>query len=75
MPVNAATMNWALGLNSDQTTWNVIDQITLNVVAILGPPRPLPWASVSEGRSTPGAPQQNDTPVTNQIFKGPDPDA
>src|SRR5262249_14306586 len=52
---NAATINWALGLNSDQTTWNVIDQITLNVIATLGPARPLPWASVSQGQSTPGA--------------------
>ena len=52
---NSATINWALGLNSDGPTWNVIDQITLNVMARLGPPRPTPWSSVSEGATTAGA--------------------
>src|SRR5262249_30011255 len=53
---NAATINWALGLNHDQHSWNVIDQITSNVVSKLGPARPGPWTSVSEGKSLPGAP-------------------
>jgi hypothetical protein len=52
---NAATNDWALGLNHDEHGWNTIDQITLNVIARLGPPRPSPWSSVAEGRSTPGA--------------------
>ena len=64
---NAATINWALGLDIDQTSWNLIDQITLNVIGTLGPPRPLPWASVSEGRSTPGAPITPALVSPNQI--------
>src|SRR5262249_45137153 len=49
---NAATNNWALGLNTAEPHWNVIDQITHNVVTRLG------WglSSVSQGKSIPGAP-------------------
>ena len=49
---NAATNNWALGLNIDRPHWNVIDQITHNVVTRLG------WglSSVSQGKSIPGGP-------------------
>ncbi len=53
---NAATINWSLGLSQDDHGWNEIDQITLNVLAKLGPPRPGPWSSVSEGSTPPGAP-------------------
>src|SRR6266545_3852457 len=49
---NAATINWALGLSHDATTLNAMDRITLNVISKLG----LAWTSVSEGKSTPGAP-------------------
>jgi hypothetical protein len=51
---NAPTLNWALGLNHDENSWNVIDQITLNVVSRLGPISAGPWASVSEGSTVPG---------------------
>ena len=53
---NAPTLNWALGLNHDAQTWNVIDQITQNVITKLGPSGLPQWTSVSEGTSTPGAP-------------------
>ncbi len=52
---NAPTINWALGLSQDAGTSNIIDQITYNVIANLGPPRPQ-WTSVSQGGTTPGAP-------------------
>lgn len=64
---NAATINWALGLNRDRHSWNVIDQITLNVIAKLGPPRSSPWTSASEGRSTPGAPITAVQTAPNQV--------
>ena len=51
---NAATSNWALGLNHDEHSWTNLDRITLNVIAQLGPPRPSPWGSVSEGQTQPG---------------------
>ena len=54
---NAATVNWALGLSQDEHSWNTIDQITSNVIAKLSGYRPqLPWSSVSQGSTTPGAP-------------------
>jgi hypothetical protein len=53
---NAPTLNWALGLSRDPNTWNVVDQITLNVISKLGPPPPPRWTSVSEGITAPGAP-------------------
>lgn len=34
---NAATINWTLGLNHNVGDWNIIDQITLNVIDRLGP--------------------------------------
>ena len=54
---NAATINWALGLSQDELSWNTIDQITANVIGGLSGYRPaLPWTSVSQGSTTPGAP-------------------
>jgi hypothetical protein len=54
---NAATVNWALGLSRDRTSWNTIDQITANVIAHLGGHCVVkPWTTVSEGATTPGAP-------------------
>ena len=49
---NAATNNWALGLDVSEPHWNVLDQITHNVVARLG------WglSSVAQGKTIPGAP-------------------
>ena len=41
----------------DDHGWNTIDQITSNVIAKLSGYRPeLPWSSVSQGSTTPGAP-------------------
>jgi hypothetical protein len=64
---DAATVNWALGLDRDGQSWNTIDQITLNVLAKLGPPRPAPWTTASEGRSIPGAPITAVVTSPNQI--------
>jgi hypothetical protein len=50
---NAATINWALGLARDASTWTVIDRITSNVVNGLRT-RWRPWTSVSEGHAGPG---------------------
>jgi hypothetical protein len=33
---NAATIEWSLGLTHDEGVWNVMDQITLNVITRLG---------------------------------------
>jgi hypothetical protein len=61
---NAATMNWALALADDHELWNKIPRITQNVIDRLGPPR---WTSVSEGKSTPGAPITAIVTGTNQV--------
>ena len=54
---NTATIAWALGLSQDEHSWNTIDQITANVIAKLSGYLPArPWASVSDGSTTPGAP-------------------
>lgn len=50
---NAATINWALGLSHDPDCTSVLDRITLNVIARLGPARDGQWSSVSEGRTLP----------------------
>jgi hypothetical protein len=51
---NAATINWPQGLNRDDGGGMLIDQITMNVISRLGPPRPSPWTSVAEGANHPG---------------------
>jgi hypothetical protein len=54
---NAATINWALGLSQSARGWNTIDQITANVITMLGGcPVARPWMSVAEGSTLPGAP-------------------
>jgi hypothetical protein len=60
---NAATINWVLGLSHDPQ----VEQITLNILTRLGPPRPTPWTSVSEGQSRPGAPITAVVTGQNQI--------
>ncbi len=53
---NAATINWPSGLHLEEDQSDVIDQITLNVITRLGASHSIPWTSVAEGSTKPGAP-------------------
>jgi len=64
---NAATVNWPLGLHLEEDKLDVIDQITLNVITRLGPSHSIPWTSVSEGSTTPGAPVTAILSARNQV--------